>query len=159
MKSKVQLKKNKKRINRLIKKFEELGQESLEVGHFEEQGKHSSGMSYPELMQIHEHGLGVPKRPVFNIAKFKEPPKTSPTVKKFMDNWMQSNRSSATKNLLDNIGTHYRDLIKSIFGDIKELKSNSPYTIKLKGKNSPLIESGDLRDKVKYKSSKNRGLK
>ena len=41
--------------------------------------------------------------------------------------------------------------IQSIFGDTSKLAPNAPSTIKRKGRNEPLVDTGTLRSKVNYR--------
>jgi hypothetical protein len=41
--------------------------------------------------------------------------------------------------------------IQSIFGDTSKLASNAPSTIRKKGRNEPLVDTGTLKKKVAYR--------
>ena len=49
--------------------------------------------------------------------------------------------------------------IKRGFGNTAILPPNAPSTVKKKGFNAPLVETGDLRDNLAYKISAKKGIK
>jgi hypothetical protein len=59
---------------------------------------------------------------------------------------------STLSNSLNHIGIELTETAQGIFGDSGKLKSNSPTTQRLKGgKNTPLVDSGELRDAWTWK--------
>lgn len=61
-------------------------------------------------------------------------------------------------NVLENFATSLSNGIKSTFGNPSILPSNSPFTIKQKGANTPLVETGELRDNLAYKVTTKKGI-
>ena len=143
-----------KKIQKLLEKDKDV---SVSVGHFEEDGKHPSGMTYPELMQLHHVGTGVgkgaiPSRPVLTILITqveRDPKKVFFGMRAvFKDGY----NIEETKKLFHKIGKRMVKMERAIFGDPRLIAPNSPLTIELKGgENTPLIDTGRLRRKVKYK--------
>jgi ATP-dependent helicase/DNAse subunit B len=41
--------------------------------------------------------------------------------------------------------------IRKVFGDTSKLKANAPSTIKKKGRNEPLVDSGEMRRRVNFR--------
>lgn len=137
-------------IEKLIKKLEKIGKSNVSSGYFPEQGYHSEyGMSYANLMSIHETGkFGLPVRPVkFLTAQHMDRsyPEWSIAIKKFLQGKQDLDSS------LHEIGIEATAEAKSIFGSVPPLQPNSPETIQIKGSNQPLVDSGELRDNWGYK--------
>lgn len=132
-----------------------LNKENVKIGYFAEQGKHPSGMTFAELMALQEFGTeDIPKRPVFQITAFTKAPNKSRAVNGAVRNWTRDLAGPAnTRTLLNQIGRYYQKELKGLFGDGSALTPNSPLTIRIKGRDEPLVDSGELRDNLAYKNS------
>jgi hypothetical protein len=160
---KLKVKKKGNQLEKLVKNFHDLNGENVQVGHFASQGKHYSGYTYPELMALHHNprtnGFDFPPRPVLDILFAKNLNLNSQGIKRILSQYrkMELNQN-ANKFLLDAIGKYLRNQEKRIFGS-SDLAPNAESTAERKGKNSPLIDTGDLRRKVAYRTSKNKEIK
>lgn len=130
--------------------------QGVEVGHFEEQGRHPSGKTYVELMRFHHTGDGdlIPPRPVITILEnfVAEGVLSGAMVESWLIKWTRGRLT--TENLLKRIGRVLGQAEQEIFGDTSRLTPNSPKTQILKGgRNTPLVDTGDLREAVSYKTS------
>ena len=135
-------------LDTIITNIRKLDGEKVEIGYFEEQGLHSSGLSYSTLMAIHEFGTDeIPKRPVFQITAFGKPPQKDARVKSAIRNWSKGllNKDNS-KQLLDTIGKTYQEALVGLFGSTSELTPNADLTISLKGRDEPLVDTGELRE-------------
>ena len=143
--------------SQILKALAELETSCVEVGHFESQGNHSTAIkpdgspySYVELMYFHHTGDAGSR-----------PPRQPLTILKHQNrdlgkyNWMRSAVKTSVKDILtksviqqslNKIGRNLAKLEKDIFGDPVLLigTANNP---------DPLIDTGELRSKVTYKTS------
>ena len=140
-----------KNFEKLAKKLQTLAKESVESGYFKEQPDHpEAGMSYAQLMTIHEYGYnGNEERPVRDI--------TMANMKGEVGKILKRNLFKLSEEqLLDVIGKDTTRFAKSVFGDTSLLASNSAYTIDLKGFDAPpLVDSGLLANNWSYRVSIN----
>lgn len=161
---KVRMKKVGNKLEKLTKAFHDLNGEFVEVGHFKEQGQHSdTDLTYAELMAIHHNpvgnGLNWPPRPVLDILFFKNKNLDSPEIKAILGRFRKKEPTPVNIAwLLKEIGQALGKKEKAIFGS-GFLAPNSPITIAKKGRNSPLIDTGELRSKVAYRTSKDKNIK
>ena len=146
-------------LDKLAKQIHTINGESVEVGHYETQGLHPSGFTYPELMAIHHTGNpedNLPARPVLSILAFRmfSPNRVKdPVIRRAITKWLKGPIApSSNINMLNSIGRELVRKEKAIFGS-GVLVKNAPRTISIKGSNSPLIDTGDLRDHTSYKTS------
>lgn len=136
------------------KKLTSISGEGVEVGHFQEQGEHYSGYTFVELMYYHHTGSDprgdqpVQPRPVLNFLRaFLN--LSDPKYNRAIRNWFKRPPSSASHGkLLADIGALISEEEKAIFGNSALLTVTDNPT--------PLVDTGDLRDKVAYKTSVNK---
>ncbi len=151
-----------KEANRIATQLNSLNNASVSVGHYQEQGKHHSGFSYPELMAIHHNGgnpsgnAPLPPRPVLDILKFRNQKLSDPLFKKAVKAWgMRTPSPSSNAILLDEIGKILRAKEKAIFGS----SALAPNAVPPKSSNTPLVDTGQLRSKVAYRTSISKQVK
>ena len=147
-----------KDIEEALKKLIKSSGAGVDVGHFKESGMHYSGMTFPELMQLHHTGSfenNIPARPVLSIL-FENEYKLAekPPIKKLIMEYMESDLSDASlEKMLSGIGKYLSAKEKRIFGS-SLLAENAKSTQEMKGgRNSPLIDTGSLVDEVAYRTS------
>lgn len=159
MSLKVKVKKRGNQLQSLVKKLHQIDGETVKVGHFKSQGTHPSGFTYAELMAIHHNGgnpsgkAPLPPRPVLDLLFFKNAKLTDPKIKMAIKSW--GNRplsTSSNDKLLEDIGRILRDKEKAIFGS----SSLAPNAVPPKDRNSPLVDTGDLKSKTAYMVSTNK---
>ena len=145
-------------ITNLKKRFKELEGKSLEVGFFSQNGTHPSGLTYTNLFAIQSFGskaVGIPKRPVLDLNfQLWNPVSSNKLIKKQLKLFF-SNINSPTppikfSKVLDNIAGSYVQSTRTVFGDSTLLTVNASSTVQYKGKQSPLVETGHLRDNLSY---------
>lgn len=144
------------KFQKLVQQLHKINNESVEVGHFKSQGKHSSGFTYAELMSIHHNGgnpsgrAPLPPRPVLDLLFFRNQNLTDPAFKTAFKAWGSrtlGERSNAI--LLEDIGLVLREKEKAVFGST----ALAPNAVPPKRRNTPLVDTGDLKSKVAYKTS------
>ena len=148
---------------KLVGAMKNLRKADAQVGYFKEQGRHSSGFSYPALMYLHEV-IGVPSssgkvyRRLFEITMMLNQRALLEQTKKNL--YKQLNRlDSDPTSTLEAFARGAQKAIKSGFGNSSILPPNSPSTVKQKGFNAPLVETGDLKSELAYKVSTKKGIK
>ena len=141
---------------KLVGAMKNLQTANAQVGYFQEQGQHSSGFSYPALMYLQEV-IGVPSasgkvyRRLFEITLLEQ---TKKNLYKQL-----SSLNTDPSNTLEAFAKNTQKVIKRGFGNSAILPPNAPSTVKKKGFNAPLVETGDLRDNLAYKISTKKGIK
>lgn len=163
MKLNIKVKKTGNMFEKLTKGISDLNNEKVQSGHFEEQGEHYSGHTYPELMALHHNpegnGFDFPPRPVLDILFHRNENLDNPQIKTILNKYRKLEPNEANnKLLLEELGKYLVKQEKEIFGS-SALAPNAQSTIDQKGKNSPLVDTGSLRDKVAYKTSKDKTIK
>lgn len=141
---------------KLINTTRSLSGSKVQVGIFSEAGTHpDSGMSYASLMYLQEvKGVrskdGYIRRRAFEIT-------SKLHGKQLMNATMQKIKSAYSsgatgEQALTVFGKGLADSIKSVFGNPSILPGNALSTLRLKdGRNTPLVDSGELREKIKFK--------
>jgi hypothetical protein len=131
---------------------------SVDIGYFDGARHNGAEMSLASLMALMEYGSNdgkIPARfPFTQTAATDSPKKDTDVRKKVSQGITKTIHSGNTNNLLDILGKHYVDAVGSLFGDTTRLLKNAPLTIALKGKDSPLIEHGELLSKLSYRKPK-----
>lgn len=138
-----------------------ISQQTLEVGHFDEQGYHSEAdhLKLVDLMRIHHAGfikgtVSVPPRPILNILKSRAKKLSNSKQKAAFKKWLSSEMTREDhRQLLEALGESLVEVEKAIFGASPPLATNASGTVKAKGFNSPMIETGELKERVAYRSS------
>ncbi len=130
----------------------------VKVGYFADQGQHPEAkMSYPELMYLQEvTGIktrnGKVHRRVFELTMMIEGARLRNATKTALRrNLISGGNMNQVKELF---GKQASEAIKHNFGNTSLLPSNAPATIARKGRNSPLIETSSLQDKLTYRITK-----
>lgn len=156
------LKKNSCYFKNLRKRLIELNNTSLEVGYFPQNGTHEgSGLTYPNLFAIHSFGsktANIPTRPVLDLNfRLWNPINKNKDLKKMLKKYFSNIKSAKApikfSLVLDQVAGSYVQTTRASFGNTSLLAPNATFTIFLKGKNTPLIDTGDLRDTLSYTTS------
>ncbi len=150
----------KHRLDGLIKGLSKMDKEYVEYGLFKESGLHPDNphLTYASLMAIHElrEDSDPMKRPVFQKTLDKH---GSDFQDYYMDQFQDYTESWALARprspdvVLSRVGAKGVEYTQNTFGDTATLRDNAPSVIERKGKNSPLIDSGYLRNAVSFKTS------
>lgn len=156
---------DKKGLNRVIAGLQKLDKSSLEYGIFADAGVHYSGMTFAELLAVHEQqdetnvNSKIPKRdPLYQSSKSAEKITARETARSIKYFILQSVTGTPdTDKVYKDLGAKLVTEAKSYFGDPKKLLSNSPNTIKQNPAyggayvDKPLVDFGQLRSKVTFK--------
>lgn len=155
-----------KRIDNLVNQVGKLDGQDTSYGYFKEQGYHpeSPHLTYAELMAIHElrPASDPMRRPVFEVSlrkrggEFKK--HNLNLVKEFVDN-SAIIRKPTVSTLLSKIAMKGIEITKPTFGDTSLIKPNTLGVAKSKGRNSPMVEFGILKEALAYKTSLRKTIK
>jgi len=155
----------KNNLKKLAKYAAKITKAKAEYGYFKEQGKHPSGLSYATLMAIHEYGAsnGIPARKPFSIALFGNQAQMFRFTLKSLDKYMMSASNNAPIPLERTLGT-FGSLgvyhTKALFGSGALLANKTPIR-KRSGStsNTPLVDFGNLKETMGYRSTENKEIK
>lgn len=144
--------------SKLVAAVKSLTATDVKVGYFADQGQHPEAkMSYPELMYLQEvTGIrtrnGRVHRRVFELTMMIEGARLRNNVKYALKRNLISGGNM--DNVKEMFGKQASEAIKQNFGNTSLLPSNAPATIARKGRNSPLIETSSLQDKLTHRITK-----
>lgn len=128
----------------------------VRIGYFGDQGTHEgSGMSYVELMNLQEvKGVrsknGLIRRRAFAISSGLHAALARKRLKQGLVKAFRSG-SSSPELLSSQFGKDMQEAVKSVFGNAAILPHNAEATIASKGKDTPLVDTGDLMNKLTYR--------
>lgn len=156
----VTLKTKTNKFKKLRERITKINKEFVTYGYYSEQGEHSyAGMSYVELMAIHEYGAfnagfgPIPPRPVFQISLNEIKSGSGNQYKIPLQNYFKRIGGDAKPvKYLDALVAKFAYKTASNFGSGK-LISNTESTVDKKGFNAPLIWTGDLVANLAYSTS------
>lgn len=144
--------------DKLVASVKSLVATDVKVGYFADQGIHPlAKMSYPDLMYLQEvKGVrsksGKVYRRVFELTMMIEGRRLrNNTMLALKRNLAHGGNMDAVKELF---GKQAKEAIKANFGNTSLLPSNAPATIARKGRNSPLVETSLLKDKLTHRITK-----
>lgn len=159
-----QLAKFKKDFNKLANEFVEIGFEASQTHHTNERGKKEE-VNMAELAAWLHEGTDdgrIPSRPFFErtlqqMVGKSEQSKLKPIVSRLFKGFKQNkDLDKHISKFLNDLGILTRNNVKDNFGveNTISLEDNAPFTIKQKGRNDPLVDTGKLKDSMLIKTSK-----
>lgn len=153
MKLKVKIEKRGKSLKKLEDHLRKLKGE-IHGGYFNGEIHEGSGLTLATLMTIHENGNDhLPSRPAITLGS-DDFIKINNKEFKLLTNKLitQVGKIDANYNL---IGESLINHIRMWFGDPSKLAANAPS----KGRNTPLVDTEELKDNLGFRSTKNMGVK
>lgn len=144
-------------FDELEKRIKNFAKTEAFVGYGKSQGIHeTSGMYYVDLIALLSAGYSghnLPARPIFKYA-MNDYDINKSILQKDLSNYFSRISSKKAPISTEKIAEHWAEdfggYVLRIFGETPPLASNAVSTIKQKGKNSPLEDTGDLRDHLGY---------
>lgn len=134
----------------LLKKLESMKNFDLLVGVPQDEAEREEGeITNAQLMFIHSEGSpvrNIPPRPVIDITLKEEKEKINQKFKKALNVILNGGNPSVE---LEKLGIYITNKIKAKFGS-EDLAPLQPSTIKAKGSDRPLIDTGQLRNSITY---------
>lgn len=159
-----ELAKFKKDFNRLAQEWVEVGFDASQVHHQNKRGKKEIVNMAELAAWLHEgtEDGRIPPRPFFErtlqqMVGKSEASKLKPIVARLFNGFnKKKDLDKHISKFLEEMGELTRNNVKDNFGidNTINLKDNSEFTIKEKGRNDPLVDTGTLRDAMKIKTSK-----
>ena len=150
----------KDKFNEVFKKLKKLAGKDVLIGVPQEKsgrevaedlGESKSLITNAELMFIHTNGselLNIPKRPTIEPTIEQNRDAIAKKIKKIVLDIVNTNTDNSDAEL-EKIGLWLVNKVRAKFGS-EELAPNAPSTIKAKGSDRPLIDTGQLRNSVTY---------
>ncbi|AUR94296.1 coil containing protein [Vibrio phage 1.193.O._10N.286.52.C6] len=145
-------------IDELVSRVEKLQKVQASVGVTREDGIHEpSGMTYVDLHWLHHAGSSknnLPARPISSIAlmSFNGEPLIKKSLDKYFSNLNKRNGGGSAGDVFKPYLKGLLDYTQNyVFGSVSKLAPNSPYTVKMKGKNSPLQDTNQLASQWKVR--------
>ena len=133
-------------LNRIMREIRELDGKTVKAGVLKNAGKESNGTSIVDVAIYNEFGTSkIPSRPFLRIATDKNQNTWQRESERIVDNVI--NQRAADFNSL---GNRMKNDIKNVIGDKSLLTPNAPATIRRKGHDKPLIDTGKLKDAIAY---------
>lgn len=143
------------KIRQVIKSVSDLGNVRIMAGWVRPGQKHGdTKLTMAQLAYVMEYGVKVAKRPYIPPR-----PMLRITGRLKSKNWVQQ-AGKLTKSVLEGktkgstmphkLGALIADDIKGVMNTSSLFAENRPSTVRKKGKNTPLIDTGELRDAVDY---------
>ena len=133
---------------RIMNSIQALNGKEIKAGVLESAGNESNGQSIAQVAIWNEYGTKkIPSRPFVTIATDVSKgwmSKTETEISKIM-----SNRASVDGSL-DAIGNKMKTDIQKVIGDKGKLAPNAPSTIRRKGHDKPLIDTGKLKEAINF---------
>lgn len=146
----VKVKVRKDNTKQLLKNLESMRRFDLLVGvPQEETEREDDEITNAQLMFIHSEGSpahNIPPRPVIEMTLKEEKEKISEKFKKALNVVVKGGDPRAE---LEKLGIYVVNKIKAKFGS-EDLAPLQPATIKAKGSDRPLIDTGQLRNSITY---------
>jgi len=133
----------------------------VDVGMFDSQGQHEgSGFTYVGLFKYMADGdpkRNMPPRSPLHVVAAMNPTLRKSGLKKDIQKYLsnvKTSKGAVTKEqVFNNLGEHYREEVRNVFGEESKLAPKNDKTTKPRSvsPNTPLIESGELAKKVAYR--------
>lgn len=164
--SKIEFKQGFVDLAKLEKHLQKLQGEFTEVGYTTQQMHQSEEsddvISMADLATILHEGAPKNRIPPRPFLRGTLQSLTAPTRQRFLRKpfmkYLQSvkNKQVSVDQMLLDLGKIIRKEVQSNFGNQNKLglRRNAPSTERIKGKNDPLVDSGDLRDAMLVKTSR-----
>lgn len=129
----------------------------MEIGYFDGEPHEGSDLTLASLATIFEKGKldgTQPARFPMEMVADLNAPNTNPQLRTAIRRAIgRMGNENAAQELLDQIGTHYREAYKNLLGNSSRLLSNAPSVIARKGVDAPGVETGELRLNAGYRTS------
>lgn len=140
--------------NHVMEELGELGDLTVEAGVLKEDaGKKEGGASLVDVAAYNEFGTGrIPPRPFLRTAADENRKKYGKIAASGISSII-SGRTDAHA-VAEMVGNTMEGDIKMVIGDRGKLAPNAPATVRRKGSDAPLIDTGRLRQSIHHKVRK-----
>ena len=136
-------------FNRIMRDLQKLDGMEVVAGMLRDSGKASNGASYVDIATWNEYGTRrIPSRPFIRISADTNRQAWAKIAQQCVNDVIDGDNPRDAAQV---IGHRMVEDIRKVFGDTSKLKANAPSTIKKKGRNEPLVASGEMRRRVKFR--------
>ena len=136
-------------FNRIMRDLQKLDGMEVVAGMLRDSGKASNGASYVDIATWNEYGTRrIPSRPFIRISADTNRQTWAKIAQQCVNDVIDGNSPTEAARV---IGHRMVEDIRKVFGDTSKLKANAPSTIKKKGRNEPLVDSGEMRRRVNFR--------
>lgn len=136
-------------FNRIMRDLQKLDGLEVVAGMLKDSGKASNGASYVDIATWNEYGTRrIPSRPFIRISADTNKAAWSKMAQQAVNDVIDGDSPREAAKV---IGHRMVEDIRKVFGDTSKLKDNAPSTIAKKGRNEPLVDSGEMRRRVNFR--------
>ena len=134
--------------NRIMRDLQKLYGMEVVAGMLRDSGKAENGASYVDIATWNEYGTGhIPSRPFIRISADTNKAAWGRLAQQCVNNVIDGDNPRDAAQV---VGHRMVGDIRKVFGS-SMLKANAPSTVKKKGRNEPLVDSGEMRRRVNFR--------
>lgn len=135
--------------NRIMRDLQKLYGMEVVAGMLRDSGKAENGASYVDIAAWNEYGTSrIPSRPFIRISADTNKAAWAKMAQQCVNDVIDGD---SPRDAAQVVGHRMVEDIRKVFGDTSKLKANAPSTIKKKGRNEPLVDSGEMRRRVNFR--------
>ena len=136
-------------FNRIMRDLQKLDGMEVVAGMLRDSGKASNGASYVDIATWNEYGTRrIPSRPFIRISADTNKQAWAKMAQQCVNDVIDGDSPIEAAKV---VGHRMVEDIRKVFGDTSKLKANAPSTIAKKGRNEPLVDSGEMRRRVNFR--------
>ena len=136
-------------FNRIMRDLQKLDGMEVVAGMLKDSGKASNGASYVDIATWNEYGTRrIPSRPIIRISAATNKQAWTKIAQQCINDVIDGDSPTEAAQV---VGHRMVEDIRKVFGDTSKLKANAPSTLKKKGRNEPLVDSGEMRRRVNFR--------
>ena len=136
-------------FNRIMRDLQKLDGMEVVAGMLRDSGKASNGASYVDIATWKEYGTRrIPSSPFIRISADTNRQAWAKIAQQCVNDVIDGDSPTEAAQV---VGHRMVEDIRKVFGDTSKLKANAPSTIKKKGRNEPLVDSGEMRRRVNFR--------
>ena len=136
-------------FNRIMRDLQKLDGMEVVAGMLRDSGKAENGASYVDIATWNEYGTSrIPSRPFIRISADTNKAAWGRLAQQCVNGVIDGD---SPRDAAQVVGHRMVEDIRKVFGDTSKLKANAPSTIAKKGRNEPLVDSGEMRRRVNFR--------
>lgn len=136
-------------FNRIMRDLQKLDGMEVVAGMLKDSGRAENGASYVDIATWNEYGTRrIPSRPFIRISADTNKAAWVKMAQQCVNNVIDGD---SPRDAAQVVGHRMVEDIRKVFGDKSKLAPNAPSTIKKKGHDKPLIDTGKLKATVNYR--------
>lgn len=134
--------------NRIMRDLQKLYDMEVVAGMLKDSGKAENGASYVDIATWNEYGTGrIPSRPFIRISADTNKAAWAKLAQQCVNDVIDGD---SPRDAAQVVGHRMVEDIRKVFGS-SELKANAPSTVRKKGRNEPLVDSGEMQRRVNFR--------